>query len=62
MYLRTGPLGPFYLLHNFKATDQLDTANLKTLKIAGMLKYKVTLKLITILVSYGGCCRIRNFK
>jgi len=41
MYLKKGILGPHYLLHQFKATDTLDTANLKVLKIAGTLKYKV---------------------
>lgn len=41
MYLTKGILGPHYLLYKFKATDSLDTANLKVLKIAGTLKYKV---------------------
>ena len=41
MYLVKGVLGPHYLLYNFKATDALDTGNLKVLKIAGTLKYKV---------------------
>ena len=51
MYLRSGTLGPYYMLHNFKATGELDNANLKTLKVAGMLKYKViTFKIIIVLV------------
>lgn len=41
MYLKKGVLGPHYLLYKFKATDALDTCNLKVLKIAGTLKYKV---------------------
>lgn len=41
MYLKRGILGPHYVLHKFKATGTLDTGNLKVLKIAGMLKYKV---------------------
>lgn len=41
MYLKKGVLGPHYLLYKFKATDSLDTANLKVLKIAGTLRYKV---------------------
>ena len=41
MYLKKGVLGPHYLLYKFKATDTLDSTNLKVLKIAGTLKYKV---------------------
>ena len=41
MYLTAGPQGPYYLLHSFRATDALDTDNLKKLKIAGTLRYKV---------------------
>ena len=41
MYLKSGMLGPYYDLHNFKATDALDSADLKMLKLSGQLKYKV---------------------
>ena len=41
MFLTKGPHGPYYLLHSFRATDALDTTNLKSLKIAGTLRYKV---------------------
>lgn len=40
-FLSSGPHGPHYLLHSFKATDALDTGNLKNLKVAGILRYKV---------------------
>lgn len=63
MYLRSGTLGPYYMLHNFKATGELDNANLKTLKVAGMLKYKVTtFKIIIYSVSCCGDRRRRNYK
>ena len=42
------------MLHNFKATDELDNANLKTLKVAGMLKYKVIIPNLNHSVSYCG--------
>ena len=41
MYLKSGMLGPYYDLHRFKATDALDTADLKMLKLSGVLKYRV---------------------
>jgi len=51
------------MLHNFKATGELDNANLKTLKVAGMLKYKVTtFKIIIYSVSCCGDRRRRNYK
>lgn len=41
MFLSSGPHGPYYRLHSFKATDCLDTKNIRDLKIAGTLKYEV---------------------
>lgn len=41
MYLRSGTLGPHYVLEKFKATDALDTNNLEMLKLSGVLKHKV---------------------
>lgn len=40
-YLEEGPHGPFYLLHNFRATAPLDSQDLKPVKMAGTLRYKV---------------------
>lgn len=41
MFLSSGPHGPYYKLHSFKATDCLDTKNVRDLRIAGTLKYEV---------------------
>ena len=41
MYIKSGTLGPHFVLENFKATDALDTADLKMLKLSGVLKYRV---------------------
>ena len=41
MYLKSGILGPHYVLQKFKATDALDTADLRMLKLSGVLRYKV---------------------
>ena len=41
IYLKKGVLGPHYILYKFKATDSLETSNLKVLKVAGTLRYKV---------------------
>jgi len=62
MYLKSGRLGPYYILHNFKATDELDNANLKTLKVAGMLKYKVTAPNHCVSCCGDCWCRRRNCK
>lgn len=40
-YLEEGAHGPFYLLHNFRATAPLDSQDLKPVKMAGTLRYKV---------------------
>ena len=40
-YLEAGPDGPYYVLHDFKATEPLNCSDVKSIKIAGMLKYKV---------------------
>ena len=49
-FLEQGPHGPYFMLHNFKTTEPLDVDKLNTLKVAGLLKYKVKLpKLKTIL-------------
>lgn len=62
MYLKSGVLGPYYDLHRFKATDALDTADLKMLKLSGVLKYRVRLG-----KTYGKLCqcmanRTKNYK
>ena len=44
-YLEAGPDGPYYRLYNFKATETLDSADLRNVKIAGMLKFKVRRRL-----------------
>ena len=41
MYLTSGPHGPYFLLHNFRATGALDSEDMKSLKVAGTLRYKV---------------------
>ena len=41
MYLKSGLLGPHYILHKFKATDALDTDDLRMLRLSGVLKYRV---------------------
>ena len=41
MFLTSGEHGPYYKLHSFKATDALDTENIKGLRIAGTLRYEV---------------------
>ena len=40
-YLEEGPQGPYYLLHNFRTTAPLDSSDLKPVKMAGVLRYKV---------------------
>lgn len=40
MFMDTGPHGPYYTLHNFKATDRLDTKSMKELRVAGTLRYR----------------------
>lgn len=40
-YLEEDPQGPFYLLHNFRATAPLDSNDLKPVKMAGILRHKV---------------------
>ena len=44
-YLEAGPDGPYYRLYNFKATEMLDSVDLRNVKIAGMLKFKVRRRL-----------------
>ena len=41
MFLIDGPHGPFYKLHDFRATCPMDSENIKSLKIAGTLRYEV---------------------
>ena len=41
MFLCSGEHGPYYRLYSFKATDCLDTKNIRDLKIAGTLRYEV---------------------
>ena len=41
MFLSDGPHGPFYKLHGFRATCPMDGDNIKSLKIAGTLRYEV---------------------
>ncbi|CAI7996302.1 hypothetical protein GBAR_LOCUS1849, partial [Geodia barretti] len=40
MFLIDGPHGPFYKLHDFRATCPMDSENIKSLKIAGTLRYE----------------------
>ena len=40
MFLELNKLGPFYMLYDFKCTDELDS-NLDALKLAGVLRYEV---------------------
>ena len=42
MFLASGPHGPFYRLHSFRATSPLDSEeDIKTIKIAGTLRHEV---------------------
>lgn len=43
MYLQKGKYGPHYILYNFKCTESLITCDLKSLKVAGQLKYEVSI-------------------
>ena len=43
MFLESGENGPFYVLYEFKCTDRIDTENIQSLKVAGILRLKVTL-------------------
>lgn len=40
-YLQMGQHGPYYVLHSFRSTEDLDTKDKKKLKVAGILKSKV---------------------
>ncbi len=47
MYLEEGKCGPYYTLYNFKCTHQLDALNnLKSMKVAGLLRFKVHVQCI----------------
>ena len=48
MFMTSGPHGPFYKLHSFRATGPLDSENIKGLKIAGTLKYEVVLYILQL--------------
>ena len=41
MFLASGPHGLYYTLHSFRATDALDSDDIKSIKIAGTLRYEV---------------------
>ena len=58
MYLTKSSLGPYYRLHDFKATDALDTKKLSSLKVAGILKYKV----VTLLSSCIYAVSVNDFR
>ena len=61
MFLTSGPHGPFYKLHSFRATDALDTEHIKNLKIAGTLRYEVRYTVPTVCSQFRAC-RTRNYK
>ena len=47
MFLQTGKHGPYYTLYNFKCTGKMENSELKSLKVAGLLKYQVRLPYYT---------------
>lgn len=51
MYLKSGTLGPHYVLEKFKATTALDTTDLKMLKLSGVLRYRVRESVMVTFVS-----------
>ena len=59
MYLIRGSHGPYFHLHGFRATDALDTKNLKKLKISGTLRYKVSTHMVIV---YHSSVKIHNTK
>lgn len=50
MYLVTGQYGPYYTLYDFKCTDDLNTNNVKLLKVAGLLRYFVSWNIFNVII------------